>query len=240
MSFHYLRFAGTDSRSLRLAIEDEPMYTTAQRLVETENVPGRNGDLFFDHCSYLNTEAEYAISAYAKPHYTAELARRAALWLQGTPGYHRLEDSFRPDEFRLAMFNGPLDVEIMLRTWGRAKLTFDCKPQRFLKCGEMPQTITNGSTLVNRWQDAHPLICVHGSGSGVLMVGEYEADLLSIPSAGLTLDCEEQDCYINGTNLNRFVELADGLFPVLRHGESKIRWSGGIESVTILPRWWVL
>ena len=55
-----------------------------------------------------------------------------------SPGYHRLEDTYHPEEFYTARLAAALepDVNIPMNA-GSFTLSFDRKPQRYLKSGEM-------------------------------------------------------------------------------------------------------
>lgn len=237
---NYFKFGEKSSALYRLGIEGEPTYAVPRRKVEIVSVPGRNGDLIWDSGAYENVDLEYKISVNSGSRRAAELARSVADWLQGSTGYQRLEDSYHPDEYRLAMFVGPLDLEIRLRHYGFATLSFSALPQRFLKCGETPQDCSSGTVLLNHWMDARPVISVTGAGSGILTVGDYTAELATIPAGGITLDCEGQDCFSGDTNVNRLVSLSGGTFPLLKRGPNEITFYGGITAVRIVPRWWVL
>ena len=54
----------------------------------------------------------------------------------------------------------------------------------------------------------------------------------------LNIDCDKMDVYrLSSENRNN---LMSGTFPVLFEGENSITISGGISSVTITPRFWVI
>ena len=70
--------------------------------------------------------------------------------LLSEPGYHRLEDSYHPEYYRLAVFESALDPDVKQRALvGKVDIKFNCKPQLFLKSGEIEQTITNGGIIYN-------------------------------------------------------------------------------------------
>ena len=52
------------------------------------------------------------------------------------PGYHRLEDSDDPEVYRLAMFRSKGSLQNYYDKATILNVTFECKPQRYLKIGE--------------------------------------------------------------------------------------------------------
>ena len=235
----FFHFAGGLSLDYGLTIEEYPEYHTAQRVIETQTVPGRSGALVYDTGAYDNAETTYSVYLKAAPVSLHQAARRAALWLQGARGYQRLEDSYDPEVYRMATYAGPLELSNFFERYGRAEITFDCMPQRWYKSGQLPQSVTSGETLYNPGEVALPQIIITGAGSGQLIVGSYTVSISDIPAQGLVLDAETQDAYSGTQNTNSLVTLASK-FPVLDQGPSTISYSGGISAVQIIPRWWSL
>ena len=235
----FFRFAGGLSLDYGIFIEEYPEYHTAQRVIETQTVPGRSGNLVFDTGAYGNVEQEYAVYLKAKPNTLHQAARRAAIWLQSQRGYQELEDSYDPEVFRRAVFTGPVELSNFFERYGRAEITFDCMPQRWYKAGQLLQSVASGETLYNPGEVALPQITITGSGSGQLIVGSYTVSISDIPAQGLVLDAETQDAYSGTQNANSLVTLASK-FPVLDQGPSTISYAGGISAVQIIPRWWSL
>jgi phage-related protein len=54
----------------------------------------------------------------------------------------------------------------------------------------------------------------------------------------LYLDSDTQNAY--NSNGNQNLNINAPIFPVLCDGETPIAFSGGIERVEIIPRWWEL
>jgi phage-related protein len=81
--------------------------------------------------------------------------------------------------------------------------------------------------------DAKPLIRVYGKGS-ITVNGETME--WSGSSEYVDIDCDIQDCYYMGANMNNYVT---GDFPVLSPGDNVIAFTGS-TSVRITPRWWIL
>lgn len=235
----FFRFAGGLSLDYGIVIEEYPEYHTAQRVIETQTVPGRNGNLIFDTGAYGNVEQEYTVYLKAKPNTLHQAARRAAIWLQSPRGYQVLEDSYDPEVFRKAVFSGPLELSNWFERYGRATLTFDCLPQRWHKSGQIAQAITSGDVLYNPGEVALPEIEITGSGAGEIIVGSSTVSISSIPAAGLTIDCDTQDAYSGTENANGLLTISGG-FPALQPGANQVSFNGGITAVNLTPRWWSL
>lgn len=238
MSYFY--FAGQSCLDFGLHIEEYPHYNTAQRDVITQQVPGRNGLLAFDTNAFGNVDVSYNVYVNATASNTMAAGRKISTWLQGGAGYQRLEDSYDTEVYRMAIFVGPMDLSNFFQRYGKATLTFSCLPQRFFKSGEALMKLSNGVALQNNWMCAKPLIQVTGSGQGILYFNGYQVTISDIPSSGITLDCDTEDAYQGADNLNSLVAVSNEGFPRLDHGETEIRWSGGITGVSIYPRWWAL
>ena len=156
-------FNGTSSEAFGLIVEQLPPSVHAPRRGDLISIPGRNGVIVREDGSFETYQQEYKISfsEAAQGIDPYETARDIAVWLLGTPGFHRLEDGFEPDYFRMARYSGEFNVDTMLMEYGKATLTFDVQPQRYLKSGETPLTFTGGSmsSIVNPTQfEARPLL----------------------------------------------------------------------------------
>ena len=133
-----ITYNGTLSDDLGVIVERFPNPQIAPRRVSVEVVPGRNGVLLQDDGSFASTSATYEmhISAVGGKLFTKAI-RKIAAWLLAAPGFHRLEDTYEPDVFRLARYNGGVDVTSYFRDHGRFQASFECQPQRYLKMGDI-------------------------------------------------------------------------------------------------------
>lgn len=233
-------YNGVPSTFYGIQVETQPGYLVPEKDVEIIHIPGRNGDLIIDKGIYQNVDREYAISMFSNKVEFDTLSDALTKWLHPKTGYSRLEDSYDPEHFRMAIYKDDLSIENILAHGAKATLVFNCKPQRYLKTGDTKLTISeSGSTVVNPTnQIALPLITVRGSGTGTVMIGRYEIQLSRI-NEYVTLDSELQDAFKGSENKNADVTLPDG-YPKLPPGATSITFSGGITSVEITPRWWTL
>jgi len=223
-----------------IQVEHPPEYDTPERNYSVQSIPGRNGDLIQDNGSYKNVNRSYqiAIGSIEKEH--PVMANDVSNWLHSGFGYSRLEDSYEPEYYRLAMYSESGNISNILNHAGRTTINFNCKPQRFLKSGDKTIIINKSGNLINPTNfTTLPIIVIKGTGVGSLQIGKYLVNILTITD-GMTLNSEIQDIYHETTNLNSVIVLSDDEFPKLEAGTSYISFSGGITSIEIIPKWWTL
>lgn len=153
-------------------------------------------------------------------------------------GWQVLLDDYEPDYYRLAYYQGGFDAENRYTRLGKFDISFRCRPERYLIAGNYDISVSSGETITNPTAySAKPLIRIAGSGSGTLTVAGTVMSFTGITDY-LYIDCDTMDVYRQATeNRNN---LMTGSFPVLPSGNSIITFSGGITSVTILPRFHVI
>lgn len=232
-------WAGRSSDDVHVIVERYPSVTLAGRKLDAQAVPGRNGDLLFEQNAYQNYIQSYEVYMSAERIRLPRAMREVANWLCGPSGYQKLEDDYDVETYRRAYFAGPLDVESIMHRFGRATIEFSCQPQRFLRAGDQTMELSQGEALLNPTAfTALPLITVAGTGAGTLTVGGATVTINSMPRGIVVLDSDTQNAYYGAFNLNSTVSASE--FPTLPAGESPVRWTGGITSVKIKPRWWTL
>lgn len=232
-------FNGTSSVDLGAEVEIIPGYETPEKDYDIYHVPGRNGDVYIDNGSYKNTSRMYYISIPAYSKNFVSIANSISEWLHPVSGYARLEDSYEPDYYRLAVCKNGLEISNLLNEAARIAISFDCKPQRFLKSGDRSIIFTKSGELRNPTNfKALPIITVKGSGNGILRVGAHTITISNIDTE-LTINSEVQDAYYGTSNRNSVITLSNG-FPKLMPGLNEISFSGGITSLEVMPKWWTL
>ena len=226
---------GISSDDVRVIVERCPNVIVPNRKQEKISVPGRSGDLLIQQDAFENVRQEYDIYISAEFQRLPTIAHKVAEWLC-VKGYQRLEDSYWLDTFRLASFQGGIDIANVLNRFGRVTVEFDCKPQRFYKSGDFFLNITNGQKLHNPSPfTAKPLIVVQGSGAGTISDGTHTLTLSNCDN--LTIDCDIMQIYQGTTNRNSY---GSGSFPEFAEGETTITMTGGITSMKLKPRWWTI
>ena len=264
-------FDDVDSSNYGVYIAGDGAYNAPARRGEMVTVPGRNGSLFFEEDDFENIEVTYpAFMAGADEASFRDTLRNYRSALSSKKTYCRLEDTYHPDEFRLGVFHSGFETEPKhYTTAGDFNLVFDCKPERFLKSGEIERTYTAANnTLTNpTYFDALPLMKI--TGNGTITVGNYQVDV-SGNLGTFWLDCELMEAYIpaddvqlwtnqygdimldehgfylefaNGyvypASVLQYVVFANHEFPKIVPGLNNIDLSG-ITELVVIPRWWML
>lgn len=233
-----ISWAGKTSDTLGVIVESYPVRVLPTRSLTATEIAGRNGALVQFDGNWENYEQEYEVYLSAERPGLVRAARAVAEWLEAPVGYQRLEDSYEPDVFRMAYYEGGQDIESILNRFGRATVAFNCKPQRFLKAGEVSKAFMSAGSLNNITRfDALPIITVYGNGAGTVTVNGTTVTISDIDEY-VVLDCDLMDAYKGSVNKNATVSCDE--FPKLEPGESAISWTGGVTSLEIVPRWWTI
>ena len=227
---------GRDARSAGIYLQAPIEFSEAVPVVEAQTIPGRNGDLIWETGSYENRSGSASCFCLQKD--VEKAISSAGRFLMGKKGYRRLETSDDPAHYWMARVENSPQIAMRLRTLAPFEIGFDCKPQRFVKDGENSVVFTSSGSLFNQYgQIASPFITLHGQGAGRLTIGDCVVEVKALDGL-LYLDSDTQNAYNNNGNQNMNINAP--LFPVLGDGEIPIAFSGGIERVEIIPRWWEL
>lgn len=226
-------YNGKKSSDFGLYISGDAVFNVPERDVSRYQVYGRNGDIILDNGRYENVTVTYPVFVARDSARQSILAVNA--WLLSDSGYHRLEDDYNPEYFRLACSVEAINWTVTRGRYADSSLSFLCKPQRFLKSGEKSITVTSGDVISNlQMFTAKPLIRVEGTGT--ITIGN---NTLTVNTAGdqyIDIDCDSMNCYEGSNNRN---SRCSGSFPVLSPGSNSVVYSD-FTSVTITPRWWTL
>lgn len=232
-------YNGRSSKEIGLEVETFPEYQTPKRSYEKIHIPGRNGDLLIDNGCWENATRTYSVSIGSYDRSYDEMVNKVSEWLHSTISYTRLEDSYEPDYYRLAVYLGEFSMSNIFNQGGKATIDFDCKPQRFFKTGDQPITFTSKGEIINPTNfESLPIIKVYGSRSGTLVVGDYTVEISEV-GGQIIIDSEIQDAYIGPNNKNGYINVPNG-FPKIGVGKTSIGFSGGINKVEVIPKWYTI
>lgn len=230
---YWLVYDGKPLSDFGCYITNAAQYNTPKRDTTMKSIPGRNGDLTIDNGRYENIPVKYSAYIY-------ENAEERMDWLNAFlmshTSYARLEDTVHPEVYRMGKISGPIEHKTTKdAAMSSFTLEFDCKPQRFLKDGELWKTVASGTILYNRtWFAAKPLIRV--SGAGTIAIGDTAVTIANNSYGSIDINSETMDCYSGSADCNG---LMTGDFPELATGENRVTFSG-FSSVKIKPNWWTL
>ena len=167
-TFNSLEFDGVNSLDHGIYITGESVYNAPERDVESLEIAGRNGDYLLDKGRWKNIDVTYNAGAFGSDQSEfATKIRQFRNLLASRYGYHRLTDTYNPNEYRLGVFKNAVEVEASsYKRAGEFDLVFNCKPQRYLTSGETELTVTSGQTINNPTLfDSSPLLAVKGYGT---------------------------------------------------------------------------
>ncbi len=227
---------GVDAASAGIHLQKPIVFSEAVPNIESKTIQGRNGALIFDTGSYKNRSG--SASCFCLQEDVDAAVSSAGRFLMGVHGYRRLETSDDPDHYWMARVKNSPQIEMRLRVIAPFEIEFDCKPQRFLKSGENKTSFTASGSISNQYgQTALPLITLYGNGTGKLTIGSCVVEVKNLDRV-LYLDSDTQNAYNDDGNQNMNINAPS--FPTLPDGETRIAFSGGINRVEIVPRWWEL
>lgn len=182
--FKTLTLDGVSSKDYSVYITGEAVFNSPNRDVEMITIPGRNGSFALDKGRFENIEVTYPAGIAAD----TEAEFREAIsdfrnFLASRNGYVRLEDDYNPNEYRLAVYKSGLDVTPAQLRAGEFDITFDCKPQRYLKTGEDAISVDSGDVVSNPTLFASsPMLEVEApNGGNIFINGEVSVSLTNSP-----------------------------------------------------------
>lgn len=227
-----------------LTVERYPGLYIPRKAIVTHKIPGRSGNLSQWDGSYEDYTVPYQCWFKSDP--TGAQLRKVAAWLAGAPAGPRLEDSYDPDVYRLATYEGGADVENIRNRYGRFDVVFRVDPRKFLKSGDNVPNFTGSGILNNPTKnDAKPLIEIDTNGSlgGVIRINDYSVNLFfnGLPATTVYIDTDIREAWylVDGTQVSCNQVIESPNWPRITPGRNDISIAGvGIDAVRIYPRWW--
>lgn len=252
-----------NSKNYGVYITGEGVYNVPMRDAELITIPGRNGALIKDNGRYENIQVTYHCGMFGddQTDFASNLAsfreRLASYsvggWGRGPETFY-LYDDYNTDEFRLASYLGGLEVEsASLGQAGQFDITFECKPQRFLKSGENYINMYTSPWRTNNttdW-DSSPLIyfTMTGTSGTIELYAEtygtsYTITITNAPlDTTIYVDCEIGEAYTGSrdrpVSANQYVNIGAEL-PKMRRGITRVTYSANVSGLHLMPRWWKL
>ena len=231
-------YGGEASDDYGIVVSEAPAFDKPVRKTEVINVPGRNGSVLFQQNAFEDVTRTYDVWVCEGIDNLAVKVNAVSAWLLSKTGYQRLEDSFEPDVFRLAYYNGGNEFTNQLMTAGSAALSFTCRPERFYKEGEIPVSVSNGDKILNLTKFASkPLIHIEGSGTVTVSIGGETITAKDLVDY-INIDCDRMDAYrLTSENKN---DKISGTFPTIKSGSNTIATTGTITKLEITPRYFTI
>ena len=255
-------WAGVSTDELGMVVEHYPKVIIPKRKIQVQNVAGRSDDIVISSDAFENYEQSYSVFLDSK--YIGGLEAvipKISDWLLGNPGYHRLEDSYFPDYYRMAYVPNGQNFSSLFNEYGEGTISFNCAPEKYLKTGELPIEVPQPSNtkpaavLYNPTAyAASPIIKFNGSTNGVQITFTNNKTnvanatvMISIDRADtpVTIDVKKHKitATIDGVETNYSSHLTGRYEDLMLMKETKISCTGvyGTEpKLTIIPRWYTI
>lgn len=237
---HYFTYKGRSSKDFGLVINEEFSFTAPERDVILHEVPGLDGDLIVDNGRLKGFNKSFAVNLFVPDGKTiSQVANEISEWLKNDVGWGRLTFSGYPGYYFKAICYESFDIGDILKTFGKAVITFRLKPYKYRVDSLQMIELANGQTLTNpEKRNAKPLIKIAGTGNVTLKNNGVDWLILTAVDGYLTIDSAQMSTHKDG--LQQFQKMNANikpLFPLLYPGENKITWTGTVTKVEITPRW---
>ncbi len=228
---------GTSNEYIGVKLQNAPVLSAATPKYTTVSVPGRNGALHVYDGTYESRSLTADAYVYRRD-FVKNAFGKVHEWLFGSLGLRKIITSDDREHFYRGILANGAVVSTILDKMAPFSLKFECQPQRFLIIGEESITINSSTDIYNPTVfSAKPYIKVYGNGDGSIRVGENTAFLYNIDEY-LCIDAETDNAYKGNINKNNDIQMPSSL--LLKSGETNISFSGNIEKIEIIPRWWEL
>lgn len=211
---------------------------------DVTDIPYKNGGVIIDKGYYNNVSHSYSVIINSDSvDSTKNAVRELKHSLLADEGYLRLEDSWNDDEYYLAFADGEIDFKFTPdRRMAKAVISFNRKPQRFLKSGDTAITITSSNyTLKNEYMPSRPLIRAYPSSttaSSSIIINGYSANIGYTSAAYIDIDYESGQA-ISSTGTYIGYTGSGNQLRELVTGNNTIRLSN-LSKIELKPRWWRL
>ena len=229
---------GVDARSVGICLQKSIDFSEPVPVSESIQVAGRNGNLTIFSGSFENRRGR--AKCYILGENVSNLNSGVNGFLLNSQSYKKLETSNDVDHFWMARVANGARIENRKGLLNPFDIEFDCKPQRFLKDGEYELTyiLPSGKIFPNPTAfNAKPIIIVNGVGTGSVSINGVTITIEDVRGT-VCIDCESQNAYYGAENRNNDIYAEE--FPELPPGSCEYMFDGGVESISVIPRWWTL
>lgn len=151
-------FDGYNFEDYGVVVSGSGTWNMPERRTVKDVIPGKHGALITDSGEFENVEIPYP--AWIARGFAEKYEEFSRMLTLHTDKYYRLEDSYHPDYYRMArVIPGITPKTGTLNRSGEFTITFDCKPQKWLRSGEEPIEIKSEFEIFNPTGfDAKPII----------------------------------------------------------------------------------
>lgn len=238
----WMTFGGKALSDFETFWDGSQVFKKPPKRFDKYTIPGRNGSLVVSQKSFDDVIIPF--KCFIRKDFEKNFTNLMD-YLNSFNDYQKLETSIESEIYREAIFHSAVVPETgVFNKFGTFVLEFDCMPQEFLKVGDEPISISNGSTIkLNNptLQPARPLIYIKSmSDDGVLTINGQQISVFQ-SSYQIYIDCDTMHAYrITGSSVVSFdaVVTMPDTFVELAMGENTITCTG--MDIDLFPRWWRL
>lgn len=251
---HSLKVDNVDLSTVGMYISQTTVFNAPKKRYGTVSIPGRNGDLMTNEEAWDNIQVEY--NCYI-PKNAKNVVNYLKQFLLNTVGYVRIEDTINGNEFRLGFYESGLeDVSMSLHAIQASfTLTFNCKPQRFLRIGEASYDILDKSSVGSSGKEINlpffssptnfpcsPIFKVNMDDNwGYFKIGDYKIEVVNLHNKTLIIDTETLNCFDEDGNMqNDCVKFSFNRSMKVNFQNVLMKCTDNITRIQVEPRWYTL
>lgn len=230
-------FDSTDLANYGVFFDESKTFVKPPKRMQTIQIPGRNGLLMVSDGCFDNVLVEYP--CFIRSDFVDRFDELINFLNSKDADYRVIETSTDISVYRRGVFHAAIEPSTgAFNQYGQFTLEFDCKPQVWLKSGDIASSYTASGTIVNPTSyTAQPLLRVYGTGT--FTIGNTSVTI-SAANTYTDINCELMDCYKGTKSRNAYVTFSGNDFPTLPSGTSTVTLGSGITRIDITPHWWKL
>lgn len=137
-----------------------------------------------------------------------------------------------------AMYVDRMNLDRIVKRFGRGVLTFRMKPVKYLESGLTKQTL--GASITNPTKrDSKPMLIIEGTGNITVNIGKSKLTLKGVDK-GVIIDSRSQTVYNLAGTQAEFNKMTSYPFPTIAPGKNTVTTTGTITKIEVIPRWEVV
>lgn len=234
----YLVYSDFDSRNFPIKLQNNLTFSSAKRTENYIKIDGLDGEVDNSDGTFTNVVQEFPFVIRSFDSDSQKVANDITNLLNQDNNWHELIFGGDPDYVYIAKYSDSLNLERTLSSYGKAIITFNLKPYKYLKSGlnaiTLPTSIKNNTT-----RTAKPIIRIKGTGTITIKIGSSQLSLKNVDE-GVIIDSRAQTITSLNGAFNRYNNMTSYPFPTIGVGNQVITTTGTITECTITPRWEVL
>lgn len=233
----YFQYGGQKSSEFDLVMESDLSFSSPEADITFVSVPGLDGELAIDNKSLKNVIRSYPCKIIPSSGVTIEKrAGQISSWLKNDIAWKEFIFSGDPDFIYTAMFYEKYDVNKLIVDYHQVVLNFTIKPYKFLKSGQILQTVSNGQVIKNIGNRvSRPRLIIEGTGDITINIGSAKLILKGVDK-GVIVDSLRNTITDLSESRPQW-DKAYSLPPKCGIGDQKITYTGSVTKLQIIPRW---